>query len=114
MVVNNSRFLILPGVHVPHLPSHVLSLAARRLQTDWVVRYGFSPVLLETFVEEPFRGTCYAAANSIRVGETTGRGRSAQGHTATLSRKAIGMYPLMRDWRTALRTPWPAVGPKED
>jgi hypothetical protein len=33
-IVNNARFLILPWVEVPHLASHVLSLAARRLPTD--------------------------------------------------------------------------------
>lgn len=57
-IVNNSRFLILPGVHVPHLASHVLALVARRIGRDWASRYGFAPVLWETFVEEPWVGTC--------------------------------------------------------
>jgi hypothetical protein len=35
-VVNNARFLILPWVAVPHLASHILSLAARQLPTDWL------------------------------------------------------------------------------
>ena len=61
-IVNNSRYLILPGVHVPHLASHVLGLLARRIRRDWQARYGFAPVLLETFVERPYRGTCYAAS----------------------------------------------------
>jgi hypothetical protein len=33
--------------------SKVLSMAARRLPADWQQRYGFAPVLLETFVESP-------------------------------------------------------------
>ncbi len=52
-IVNQSRFLILPGVEVPHLASHALSLAARRLPRDWVARYGYAPVL--------FRDLCRAA-----------------------------------------------------
>ena len=34
-VANNSRFLIIPGVQVPHLASHVLSLAIAQLRQDW-------------------------------------------------------------------------------
>jgi len=68
-VVNNTRFLILPWVKSPNLASRVLSLAARRLPQDWQRRYGYRPLLLETFVQsERYRGTCYQAANWIRVG----------------------------------------------
>jgi hypothetical protein len=106
-IINNSRYLILPGVHVPHLASHVLGLVARRIRADWQERYGFSPVLMETFVEQPYRGTCYAAANWIRVGETVGRGRQDRYSKAELPRKFIWMYPLVRNWREALVEPWP-------
>ncbi len=35
-----------------------------QMPEDWLARYGFRPVLLETFVEfERHRGTCYKAAN---------------------------------------------------
>ena len=34
-VVANSRYLLLPHVAVPHLASHVLALALRRLAGDW-------------------------------------------------------------------------------
>jgi hypothetical protein len=34
-LINNSRFLILPSVRVPHLASHVLGLALRRVLVDW-------------------------------------------------------------------------------
>ena len=46
-----------------------------RIRADWHARYGFAPVLLETFVEAPYAGTCYAAANWVHIGETTGRTR---------------------------------------
>jgi hypothetical protein len=77
LIVNNSRFLILPWVRVPNLASRLLSMAAKRLPGDFQQRYGYTPVLLETFVEQPrFSGSCYKAANWLAVGETTGRGRT--------------------------------------
>src|SRR5205085_5050207 len=75
-VVDNSRFLILPHLRVPHLASHVLGLALRRLRADWRGQYGYEPQLVETFIEEQrFAGTCYRAANFVEVGVTRGRGR---------------------------------------
>ncbi|MGB9846990.1 MAG: Druantia anti-phage system protein DruA [Desulfotomaculales bacterium] len=64
LVVNNSRFLILPWVQVKNLASKILSLAVQKLPEDWEKTYGYRPVLLETFVEKDrFAGTCYRAAN---------------------------------------------------
>ena len=34
-IANNTRFLILPWVKVPHLASHVLGRVARRIDRDW-------------------------------------------------------------------------------
>ncbi len=113
-ILNNNRFLILPEVHVPHLASHVLSLAVRRLPVDWQARYGYRPVLLETFVETPYRGTCYRAANWILVGHTQGRGRQDRYKEYALSRKTIWMYPLVPDWREQLTRPAPAPREAEE
>ena len=52
LVINNARFLILPWVGSENLASKVLGLAARQLPQDWQRRYGFRPMLLETFVEK--------------------------------------------------------------
>jgi hypothetical protein len=71
LVVNNARFLILPWIQSKGLASKILSLIHRQLPNDWLARYGYRPVLLETFVETPrHRGTCYQAANWIKVGQT--------------------------------------------
>ena len=71
LVVNNGRFLILPWVHVRGLASKILGQSARQLPADWEPRYGYRPLLLETLVDSHrFRGTCYRAANWIRVGQT--------------------------------------------
>jgi hypothetical protein len=102
-VVGNSRFLILPGVRVPNLASHALSLAIHRLPMDWQVRYGVTPVLLETFVDrDHYRGTCYRASNWIHIGATQGRGRQDRSRTANGSVKDILVYPLQPDWRKIL------------
>jgi hypothetical protein len=84
-VVANSRFLILPHLQVPHLASHVLGLALRQLPADWKARYGYAPLLGETFVEVGgHRGTCSQAANWVAVGLTQGRGRQDRQHRRPL------------------------------
>ena len=109
-VVNNSRFLILPWVEVPHLASHILALAARQLPADWVACYGVRPLLLETLVDWPYTGTCYRAANWICVGQTQGRGRMDRTHTAQGTSKDILLYPLKSHWRQHLcRFPSPQL-----
>ncbi len=98
-VVCNSRFLIVPSVRVPNLASRALGLSLSRLAADWRKRYGYSPVLVETFVDsERFQGTCYRAANWTRVGRTSGR-RSGNGS----SKKDIYVYELCKDWRSILQ-----------
>ena len=66
--------------------------------------YGYEPVLLETFVQrDRSRGTCYQAANWIRLGETRGRGRMDR-HTRYLSTpRAIYVYPLVPEFRAFLQ-----------
>jgi len=102
-VANNSRFLILPWVQVPHLASHILGRVARRIATDWQARYGHPVRLLETFVErERFRGSCYRAANWICVGQTQGRTRQDRRHQRPAPVKDVWVYPLQPDFRQAL------------
>jgi hypothetical protein len=103
LVVANSRFLIVPQWRVPHLASHVLGLAVRRLRADWRGRYGYEPVLAETYIDkERFEGTCYRAANWIELGETQGRGRQDAAHRHRCSVKRIFVYPLDRRARERL------------
>lgn len=98
LVVNNSRFLILPWVQVRNLASTILSFCARQLPADWERFYGYRPLLLETLVDAQFRGTSYRAANWIYLGETRGRGRMDQHHEAHgRGVKRIYIYPLCRD-----------------
>jgi Domain of unknown function (DUF4338) len=76
LVVNNSRFLILPQAHCPNLGSRVLRLTLDRLSADWQARYGHPVLVVETFVDpEQFNGTVYTANGWQEVGLTDGWGR---------------------------------------
>ena len=102
-LTNNTRFLILPWVRVPHLASHLLSQVARRLGADWVVKYGHPIELLETFVDrDRFRGACYRAAGWRHVGATTGRSRNDVDNTLRVPMKDIYLLPLTANFRRRL------------
>jgi hypothetical protein len=101
LVVNNSRFLIL--ARHQNLASRTLSLVAKRVTSDWHKRYGYTPVLLETFVEkERFTGCCYKASNWVCVGETKGRGKLDVRHEHKLPVKSVWLYPLRKDFKAWL------------
>jgi len=104
LVVNNSRFLILPNVCVKNLASRVLSLAAKQIPSDWAREFFYVPVLLETFVDTALHtGTIYKAANWKLLGYTKGRGRMDRHHDSHLSAKAIFVYPLRSDFADVLK-----------
>jgi hypothetical protein len=102
-VLNNSRFLIFPGVEVANLASHVLAQLARRVGEDWQVRWGYRPLLLETFVDPArFRGSCYRAAGWALLGRTSGEGLVRPGKHYQTSPKLIFAKPLQADFRALL------------
>lgn len=102
-VVYNTRFLVLPWAHVPHLASHVLAKTLARLSADWIRLYHHPVHLVETFIDpERFRGTCYRAAGWQFLGVTTGRGKDAPTRTPNRSIKELWAYPLSRDFRERL------------
>jgi hypothetical protein len=106
LIVNNSRFLILPWVRVKGLASKILARCARQLPQDWEKLYGYRPLLLETLVDAGrFRGTCYRAANWIHLGQTAGRGRMDRDHAAQgAAIKDLYVYPLCRQVQQRLRS----------
>src|SRR3990172_4096741 len=104
LVVNNSRFLILPDWHIPNLASRILSLCEKRIGRDWQQTFGHPILLLETFVDpERFRGTVYRASNWVYAGDTKGFRRTRKGYTATAqSPKMVFVKPLQADARELL------------
>lgn len=102
-VVNNTRFLVFPWVAVVHLASHILGQVARRVVGDWHERWGYRPVLLETFVDPAkYQGTCYRASGWELLGQTTGEGKPRRGKRYETTVKLVFVRPLERDFRQAL------------
>jgi hypothetical protein len=94
-LANNTRFLVLPWMRVPHLASHILGRVTARIAEDWQEKYGHGLQWLETFVDSSrYQGTCYRAANWQHVGQTTGRSRQDRMHQIQVPRKAVYLYRL--------------------
>ena len=104
-IINNSRFLILPWVNIRNLASKVLSLALGSIEDDWAKRYGIRPVLVETMVDTSrYEGTCYKAANWIKLGSTSGRGRMDRKNVRqNCCPKTVYVYPLHHDFQNILK-----------
>ncbi|MCI0483376.1 MAG: DUF4338 domain-containing protein [candidate division NC10 bacterium] len=103
LLAYNTRFLILPWVKVPHLASHILGRMARELPKEWERKYGHPVWYLETFVDPAWnRGTCYLAANWVKLGRTTGRGNNAPTKRPRVPVKEILGLPLSRRFRSLI------------
>ena len=107
LATNNSRFLILPDWHRPHLGSKTLALCEKRLPSDWMTQFGHPVVLLETFVDPArFHGTVYRAANWTDLGYTRGFRRIRGGYSdAASTPKRVFVRPLQADARRILAAP---------
>lgn len=101
-VINNSRYLLFPWVQVPHLASHVLGQLVKRAAIDWEQRWGYRPVLMETFVDPRYNGTCYRAAGWALLGMTRGEGIKRPGKQYTTTPKYIFAKPLTPHFQSLL------------
>jgi hypothetical protein len=105
LVLNNARFLIVPWAAVPNLAGHCLRHCLRRLPEDFQQRYGWRPVLVETFVDTRYGGASYRAAHWIYLGLTQGRGKKGAhkvGAQTPLPVKQVWVKPLSSDFRRRL------------
>ena len=108
LIGNNTRFLMLPrGAGVKNLASRVLGLNLQRLSADWEAAWGHRLELAETFVDpQKYRGTCYRAANWIKLGLSKGYARSNGRFTAKHGQKKVMLvYPLRKGARERLADP---------
>lgn len=105
LVVNNSRFLILPDFHVPNLASRLMKLCLQRLPADWQATYGHGVLVAESFVDrEEFLGTCYKASGWTLLGCTQGYRRSREDFYLPHERpKQLWVRELQPGARTKLR-----------
>jgi len=105
MICNNTRFLILDWIKVPHLASYALGACLRQLPLDWKHRYGTDIAMVESFIDKTrYFGTCYKAANWLKIGQTKGRSRQDRDRKLKVSVKYVFVYPLRRDFRKLLLT----------
>ena len=87
------------------MASHVLGQLARRVPADWQQHWGFTPLLLETFVDPSrYRGTCYRAAGWELLGETSGRGLTRPGKSYRSTPRLVLVRPLDDSFRQRLCT----------
>jgi hypothetical protein len=76
LVVNLSRYCLLPGKTFPNLGSRVLRRTLERVSADWQNHYGHPVLIAETFVDpEQFCGTVFSASGWVELGQTDGWGR---------------------------------------
>lgn len=102
-IIGMSRFLIRPCVNCKNLASKVLGMSMAVIANDFDLRYGYRPLLVESFVDtERYSSTCYQAANWLAIGQTKGRGRQDRYSESTLSQKTIYMYTLETSFRKQL------------
>ena len=105
LVVNNSRFLILPRAHCRNLGSRVLRLTLDRLSADWQDRYEHPVLVVETFVDpDQFNGTVYTAQGWQELGLTDGCGRHRRDYYVQHDKpKRLFVRELVRNARRSLQ-----------
>lgn len=106
LIVQNRRFLVLaqPGQE-PNLASQVLGAALRALPAQWQERFGYRPLLAESFTDpEAYAGTCYKASGWEPVGLSEGYSRHRADFYVPNGRpKRLWMRELAGGGRTVLR-----------
>jgi len=77
LIVQNRRFLVLADKgQSPNLASQAMGAALRALPEQWRERFGYRPLLAESFTDpEAYAGTCYKASNWEAVGMSAGHSR---------------------------------------
>ena len=105
LIINNRRFLLLPWVKIKYLASRILGRSAKVVPFDWKRKYGYKPVLMETFIEKKrFKGISYKASNWICLGETVGKGRKGNKYFYHGKVKHIYVYPLVKNAREIMKS----------
>ena len=106
LVVQNRRFLLLTAKgQSPNLASQALGAALRVLPGHWQERFGYRPLLAESFTDpEAHAGTCYKASNWEAVGWSAGYSRHrADFYVPNERPKKLWLYPLVPEARPQLR-----------
>lgn len=108
LIVQNRRFLLLtPKGSSPNLASQTLAAALRALPEQWRQRFGYRPLLAESFTDpESQAGTCYKASNWQPVGLSAGYQRQrADFYVPNERPKKLWLHALCPDAKALLRVP---------
>jgi hypothetical protein len=108
LIVQNRRFLVLVDKQqAPNLASQTLAAALRVLPAQWFERFGYRPLLAESFTDpEAYAGTCYKASNWLPVGTSAGYSRHrADFYVPNERPKRLWLFPLDPQARAHLRAP---------
>src|SRR5579859_3512713 len=106
LIVQNRRFLVLADKgQSPNLASQAMGAALRALPGQWLERFGYRPLLAESFTDpEAYAGTCYKASNWEAVGYSAGYSRHrADFYIPNERPKRLWLRPLVADARQQLR-----------
>ncbi|MFQ5688234.1 MAG: ISAs1 family transposase [Candidatus Scalindua sp.] len=107
LLANNTRFLILPHIHVSNLASRILALNLKRLSDDWQRIHGHPVLIAETFVDPRYyRGTCYKAAGWTFLGYTSGYSKRYNHYIHNGNPKMVFVRLLCKDAKTHLKSPY--------
>src|SRR5678816_1833358 len=107
LIVQNRRFLMLtPKGQFPNLASQAMGAALRALPGQWQERFGYCPLLAESFTDpEGYAGTCYKASNWEPVGFSAGYSRHrADFYIPNERPKRLWLRPLVPQARQWLRS----------
>ncbi len=102
MIIQNRGFLLLtPKGQAPNLASQALGAALRALPGQWRDRFGYTPLLAESFTDpEAYAETCYKASNWEAVGYSRHR---ADFYLPNDRPKRLWLRPLSAQARQTLR-----------
>jgi hypothetical protein len=105
LIVNHSRFVLLPEPSVPNLGTRVLRAVLDRLSADWQQHYGHPVLVVETFVDpDQFCGTVYTANGWTELGKTDGWGRQQRDYYVKHDKpKRLFVRELRRNARRSLQ-----------
>ena len=107
LIVQNRRFLVLADKgQSPNLASQAMGAALRALPGQWRERFGYRPLLAESFTDpEAYAGTCYKASNWEAVGYSAGYSRHrADFYIPNERPKRLWLRSLVPEARQGLRS----------
>jgi Domain of unknown function (DUF4338) len=109
LVTQLRRFLVLESRRQPNLATRCMGLALRKLPEHFEEKYGYRPILAESFSDPQLHeGTIYKASNWTPLGFSKGFKRhKSEFYTDEKSPKKYWVYPLHKNPQQLLSSPTP-------